>query len=186
MSRVNIFYFWTTITRCSACLNNLTESNFGNSYKICCQRTPVTVFNFECKFNPLCPWCLKLIFFLNSNYKNVKNINQKKNVQFLKNKRLHKTNLILCTFNIHMPNCYHTNSPTVYTQETNGKMYTKNLFNIKKDPNTTQYCPCKNKMFIIGKHSQRKNNTCPIYSNCATHWGIWECFEIIQKCKKEI
>lgn len=70
-------------------------------------------------------------FFLNSNYKNVKNINQKK-VQFLKNKRLHKTNLILCTLNIHMPNCYHTNSTTVYTQETNGKMYTKNLFNIKK------------------------------------------------------
>lgn len=57
---------------------------------------------------------------------------KKKNVQFLKNKRLHKTNLILCTFNIHMPNCYHTNSTTVYTQETNGKMYTKNLFNIKK------------------------------------------------------
>lgn len=125
-------------------------------------------------------------FFLNSNYKNVKNINQKKNVQFLKNKRLHKTNLILSTFNIHMPNCYHTNSTSVYTQETNGKMYTKNLFNIKKDPNTIQYCPCKNKMFITGKHSQRKINTCPIYSNCATHWGIWECFEIIQKCKKEI
>lgn len=155
--------------------------------KMLSERTPVTVFNFECKFNPLCPWCLKLIFFfLNSNYKNVKNINQKKNVQFLKNKRLHKTNLILCTFNIHMPNCYHTNSTSVYTQETNGKMYTKNLFNIKKDPNTIQYCQCKYKMFIIGKYSQRKNNTCPIYSNCATHWGIWECFEIIQKCKKEI
>lgn len=69
-------------------------------------------------------------------------------MQFLKNKHLHKTNLILCTFNIHMPNCYHTNSTSVYTQETNGKMYTKNLFNIKKDPNTIQYCPCKYKMFI--------------------------------------
>lgn len=44
------------------------------------------------------------VFFFNSNYKNVKNINQKKKVQFLKNKRfIHKTNLILCTFNIHMP-----------------------------------------------------------------------------------
>lgn len=71
-------------------------------------------------------------FFFNSNYKNVKNINQKKKVQFLKNKRLHKTYLILCTLNIHMPNCYHTNSTTMYTQETNCKMYTKNLFNIKK------------------------------------------------------
>lgn len=128
------FYFWTTITRCSACLNNLTESNFGNSYKKCCQRELLLQF---WTLNANSTHCVhdawNKFFFLNSNYKNVKNINQKKKiVQFFKNKRLHKTNLILCTFNIHMPNCYHTNSTSVYTQETNSKMYTKNLFNIKK------------------------------------------------------
>lgn len=154
--------------------------------KMLSERTPVTVFNFECKFNPLCPWCLKLIFFLNSNYKNVKNINQKKNVQFLKNKRLHKTNLILSTFNIHMPNCYHTNSTSVYTQETNGKMYTKNLFNIKKTQILYSIAHVNTKCSYLENIVREKNNTCPIYSNCATHWGIWECFEIIQKCKKEI
>lgn len=43
-------------------------------------------------------------------------------------------------------------------------MYTKNLFNVKKDPNTIQYCPCKYKILKIGKHTVGKKKIIPVLS----------------------